>query len=159
PRQDSRATARSAGGHRRGATSETRRACRRSPTTCRAAGRARGRRLMANLGYLQLTRNCLQHCRFCSNPPTGVELTEPEMCAMVDELVDMGYDGVTLAGGEPTLSPLLPAALRYARERGLFSRMITNGQRLADADFFRECVDNGLTHIHVSLHSYRREVH
>lgn len=114
---------------------------------------------MANLGYLQLTRNCLQHCRFCSNPPTGVELTPAEMRGMIDQLVEMGYDGVILTGGEPTLSPLLPEALRYARERGLFSRMITNGQRLADRGFFRRCVDDGLTHIHVSLHSYRREVH
>ena len=36
---------------------------------------------VANLGYLQLTRNCYQQCRFCSNPPTGVDLTEDEMRA------------------------------------------------------------------------------
>ena len=114
---------------------------------------------MANLGYLQLTRNCLQHCRFCSNPPTGVDLTEEEMRAMIDDLVDMGYDGVILTGGEPTMSPMLKPALRYATERGLHNRMITNGQLLSDPKFFRECVDAGLQHIHVSLHSYRPEVH
>ena len=47
---------------------------------------------MANLGYLQLTRNCLQHCRFCSNPPTGVDLTVDEMKGEIDALVDLGYD-------------------------------------------------------------------
>jgi len=114
---------------------------------------------MANLGYLQLTRNCLQHCRFCSNPPTGVDLTEASMRSLIDELVDLGYDGVILTGGEPTLSPLLFPALDYAKKRGLFNRMITNGQRLEDFDFFKECVDHGLEHIHVSLHSYREEVH
>ncbi len=114
---------------------------------------------MANLGYLQLTRSCYQQCRFCSNPPTGIELTEAEMVAMIDELVEMGYDGVILTGGEPTLSPLLFPALAHASQRGLFSRMITNGQLLADAAFFRRCVDAGLTHIHVSLHSYKEEVH
>ena len=114
---------------------------------------------MANLGYLQLTRNCLQHCRFCSNPPTGIELTEQELRDMIDDLVRRGYDGVILTGGEPTMSPLLFPALRYARERGLYSRMITNGQMLADAEFFRECVSEGLTHVHVSLHSYRPELH
>ena len=60
---------------------------------------------MANLGYLQLTRNCLQKCRFCSNPPTGVELDVEEMKTLIDELVDLGYDGIILTGGEPTLSP------------------------------------------------------
>ena len=114
---------------------------------------------MANLGYLQLTRDCLQRCRFCSNPPTGIDLDEPEMRSMIDQLADMGYDGVILTGGEPTMSPLLFPALEYAAERGLYSRMITNGQMLADRDFFRRCVDAGLTHIHVSLHSYRPEVH
>ncbi|HCH62496.1 MAG: hypothetical protein CL927_17360 [Deltaproteobacteria bacterium] len=114
---------------------------------------------MANLGYLQLTRECYQHCRFCSNPPTGMDLSEQEMRGLIDELADMGYDGVILTGGEPTLSPLLFPALRYAHERGLYSRMITNGQLLADRDFFRQCVDAGLSHIHVSLHSYRPEVH
>jgi MoaA/NifB/PqqE/SkfB family radical SAM enzyme len=114
---------------------------------------------MANLGYLQLTRGCLQACRFCSNPPTGVELTEDDMKTEIDNLVELGYDGVILTGGEPTLSPLLFPALRYAREKGLYSRMITNGQRLSMKDFFKRSVDAGLTHIHVSLHSHRREVH
>jgi MoaA/NifB/PqqE/SkfB family radical SAM enzyme len=114
---------------------------------------------MANLGYLQLTRSCYQRCRFCSNPPTGVELTEAEMRALIDELAEMGYDGVILTGGEPSLSPLLFPALAYARERGLYSRMITNGQLLADEGFFARCVEAGLSHVHMSLHSYRPEVH
>ena len=114
---------------------------------------------MANLGYLQLTRGCLQACRFCSNPPTGNELTDEQMRREIDNLVELGYDGVILTGGEPTLSSMLLPALRYARERGLFSRMITNGQRLSRKEFFASCVEAGLTHIHVSLHSHRREVH
>jgi MoaA/NifB/PqqE/SkfB family radical SAM enzyme len=114
---------------------------------------------MANLGYLQLTRDCYQGCRFCSNPPTGVELTEADMRGEIDRLADLGYDGIILTGGEPTLSPLLFPALEHARARGLFNRMITNGQLLADKDFFGRCADAGLEHIHVSLHSYRPEVH
>ena len=114
---------------------------------------------MANLGYLQLTRDCYQNCRFCSNPPSGVELTEDRMRAEIDKLADLGYDGIILTGGEPTLSPLLFAALQHATARGLHNRMITNGQLLADREFFAKCVDAGLSHIHVSLHSYRPEVH
>jgi MoaA/NifB/PqqE/SkfB family radical SAM enzyme len=114
---------------------------------------------MANLGYIQLTRNCLQHCRFCSNPPTGVGLDEHELCELIDRMSEMDYDGVILTGGEPSASPLLFAALERARERGLYSRMITNGQYLADKVFFRKCVDAGLTHVHMSLHSWRPAVH
>ncbi len=114
---------------------------------------------MANLGYLQLTRDCYQGCRFCSNPPTGVELSEEGMVAELGKLSELGYDGVILTGGEPSLSPLLFPALERARALGLHSRMITNGQLLADEAFFRRCVDAGLSHIHVSLHSSREEVH
>ncbi len=114
---------------------------------------------MANLGYLQLTRSCRQFCRFCSNPPTGVGLSEEEMRGHIRDMAEMGYDGIILTGGEPSMSPLLFPALAAAREAGLYSRMITNGQLLAEEDFFQRCVDAGLTHIHVSLHSYRAEVH
>ena len=43
---------------------------------------------MANLGYLQLTRNCYQKCQFCSNPPSGVHLDEEEMRRNIDRLVE-----------------------------------------------------------------------
>ena len=75
---------------------------------------------MANLGYLQLTRNCYQKCQFCSNPPTGVHLDEEEMRANIDRLVEMGYDGVILTGGEPSISELLfPALALRARAEAL----------------------------------------
>ena len=54
---------------------------------------------MANLGYLQLTRNCLQRCRFCSNPPTGVDLSVPEMEELIDGLAEAGK-GVAQKAGE-----------------------------------------------------------
>ena len=60
---------------------------------------------------------------------------------MIDELVDMGYDGVILTGGEPTMSPLLKPALKYASKRGLFSRMITNGHKLADPRFAKDLAE------------------
>lgn len=114
---------------------------------------------MANLGYLQLTRDCKQHCRFCSNPPSGVELTEAELHHHVEDLVARGYDGIILTGGEPTIAPLLPRAIDLANARGLHVRMISNGHKLADLGWFRELVDLGLRHVHLSLHSSRPQVH
>ena len=114
---------------------------------------------MARLGYLQLTRDCVQSCRFCSNPPSGVRLHEAGMREAIDRLAELGYDGVILTGGEPTISPLLLPALDHARRRGLPGRLITNGQRLADPALFAACVQAGLEHLHLSLHSSRPEVH
>lgn len=114
---------------------------------------------MANLGYLQLTRECKQFCRFCSNPPSGVDLSLPELEEMLEDLVKRGYDGVILTGGEPTIAPLLLPAIEKARDKGLFIRMITNGQKISDRGFLQELVAAGLRHVHLSFHSCRPEVH
>ena len=69
---------------------------------------------MANLGYVQVTRACNQTCRFCSNPPSGLELDLDEARRRVDGLAAQRYDGVILTGGEPTLVPWLPALVAHA---------------------------------------------
>ncbi len=114
---------------------------------------------MANLGYVQLTRACNQLCRFCSNPPTGLELELADACRHVDDLRARGYDGVILTGGEPTLVAWLPEAVRYAAEHGIAPRVITNGQRLAEGPLLDALVAAGLRHVHCSLYSADHAVH
>jgi MoaA/NifB/PqqE/SkfB family radical SAM enzyme len=114
---------------------------------------------MANLGYIQLTRACNQLCRFCSNPPSGLEATSNAVCALVDDFVERAYDGVILTGGEPTLVPWLTDVVRHASARGLAVRIITNGQLLAEGELLGELVAAGLRHCHVSLYSHDPTVH
>lgn len=114
---------------------------------------------MANLGYLQVTRDCNQSCRFCSNPPSGLDRTLEEDKRLVDDFKERGYQGVILTGGEPTLVPHLPELIRHAVSVGVVPRLITNAQRLANPDYMRELHDAGLRIIHCSLHSHRPEVH
>lgn len=114
---------------------------------------------MANLGYVQVTRACNQTCRFCSNPPSGLELDLEEARRRVDDLAARRYDGVILTGGEPTLVPWLPALVAHATARGLSPRIITNGQRLADGPLLDELRAAGLRHLHVSLYSHDPAVH
>mgnify|MGYP000973374785 CR=1 FL=1 len=114
---------------------------------------------MANIGYLQVTRDCNQSCRFCSNPPSGLDRTLEEDKRLVDDFVARGYHGVILTGGEPTIVPHLPALIRHCVEVGLTPRLITNAQKLSDPAYMRECYDAGLRIIHCSLHSHKPEVH
>lgn len=114
---------------------------------------------MANLGYIQVTRQCNQRCRFCSNPPVEAERNLEQARKLVDDLVSRGYDGVILTGGEPTLAPYLPQLVAYCRKVGLPVRMITNGTKISDAKLLDELVDAGLTHCHVSIHSADPEIH
>jgi len=114
---------------------------------------------MANIGYLQVTRDCNQHCRFCSNPPSGLDRTLEEDKRLADDFKARGYHGIILTGGEPTLVGHLPELIRHCVEIGLTPRMITNGQRLAAPSYMKELYDAGLRIIHCSLHSHRPEVH
>jgi MoaA/NifB/PqqE/SkfB family radical SAM enzyme len=108
---------------------------------------------MANLGYMQVVRHCNQYCRFCSNPATGWILDLPTAQRQIDDFVARGYFGIILTGGEPSLSDLIPEIARYAVERGLHVRMITNGSRLARDGLAESYVAAGVRHYHVSIHS------
>ena len=113
---------------------------------------------MANIGYIQVVRHCNHFCGFCSNPTTPYVHTFETMRVLVDDFVERGYFGVILTGGEPSLHPELPAIARYATDRGLHVRMITNGWRLADDGFAREMAEAGLRIVHVSVYSVRPDV-
>jgi len=113
---------------------------------------------MANLGYIQITRECNQLCRFCSNPPSGQTATTERIRTQVDDLLARGCDGLILTGGEPTLLPELPALISYVTCQGAPCRIITNGQLLAEGDLLERLVEAGLRHLHVSLYSHRADV-
>ncbi len=113
---------------------------------------------MASLGYIQITRECNQLCRFCSNPPSGRSASLAELQGRVDDLLDGGSDGVILTGGEPTLSPDLVDLVAYVTSKGAPCRIITNGQRLAEGPLLDQLVTAGLRHLHVSLYSHRESV-
>lgn len=113
---------------------------------------------MANLGYMQVVRGCNQYCRFCSNPASGYMLDLPTAKRQVDDFAERGYFGVILTGGEPSLSAIIPEISRYAVDRGLHVRMITNGSQLARPGLAARYVDAGLRHFHVSIHTTRPDL-
>jgi len=77
----------------------------------------------------QLTERGVPHHRRIHN-----EIYKPDPAGMVEHLsaLDLSaLDQIRFKGGEPMLSPDVPAVLRYLKERGLLSRlrifMVTNG--------------------------------
>jgi MoaA/NifB/PqqE/SkfB family radical SAM enzyme len=113
---------------------------------------------MANLGYIQVTRICNQHCLFCSNPENQRTLSLADCRAALEQLLADGYDGVILTGGEPTLHPELEAIVELARAAGIQVRMISNGQETAAPGLLERLQAAGLGHLHVSVHSCRPQV-
>jgi hypothetical protein len=113
---------------------------------------------MANLGYVQVTRECNQRCRFCSNPPSGRHASREALEQQIDALHARGCTGILLTGGEPTLHPDLPALVAHVTARGLPCRIITNGQHLAAGPALDALAAAGLRHVHLSRYSHRDEV-
>jgi len=84
---------------------------------------------------LSLTSQCHQNCLWCSDRALRSRSPDRLDLALLDRLFEDlargGTRGVTIeGGGEPTLSPLFPAAARAARARGLAVGLITNGLEL-----------------------------
>jgi len=113
---------------------------------------------MANIGYVQVTRICNQHCLFCSNPENQQTLSVEEALKQVAQLKEAGYFGVILTGGEPSLHPDLADIISGIKQLGVHVRMITNGQKTAEDGVLEEFKLAGLEHVHVSVHSFRPEV-
>jgi len=113
---------------------------------------------MAEISYLQVTRDCNLRCIICSNPPNKQELSVDQAKKEIDRFASKGYEGIILTGGEPTLYPELPALIRYCIKKKIPPRIITNGQRTADPDYLKSLRDAGLRHIHLSIYSCRPSV-
>ena len=84
---------------------------------------------------LSLTSQCPQECIWCSDRSLRARspdrLNPALLVRLFEDLARGGTRGVTIeGGGEPTHSPLFPAAAHAARARGLAVGLITNGLNL-----------------------------
>lgn len=113
---------------------------------------------MANLGYIQVTRACNQECRFCSNPILDRSISLIKAKRYIDIYKEKGYESVLLTGGEPTLHPGLKDMIRYAQNKGISCRIITNGQKTSNLEYMESLVKNGLEHMMVSVYSHQPKV-
>jgi MoaA/NifB/PqqE/SkfB family radical SAM enzyme len=113
--------------------------------------------------WVRAVTACNSRCIFCldSDTPRNVYLSEDEVKREIDRGRDeLGAEKIIISGGEATLHPRFPEFVRYALERG-YDRVqtVTNGYRLAERDFFEECLDAGLGEITFSLHGHTVELH
>ncbi|HBA60001.1 MAG TPA: hypothetical protein DCZ92_04110 [Elusimicrobia bacterium] len=114
---------------------------------------------MAELHYLQVTRECNQKCRFCSNPASDSTISLRAAKRLIDGYARIKAAGVIFTGGEPTLHPELDKLIAYARLRKLPARITTNGQKAAASGYLAGLKAAGLEHIHFSAYSHSAAVH
>jgi len=79
------------------------------------------------------------------------ELALADWKIILDNAWKAGIPHVIFTGGEPTLRKDLPEIIAYAEKIGLVSGLMTNGIRLADMDYTRTLLMNGLDHLTIVL--------
>lgn len=103
----------------------------------------------------ELTYRCNLQCPYCYNPldlhAYGDELDEHDWLRVVDQAAGLGVLQIHFSGGEPTLRPrLLVSLVQRARQRELYSNLITQGTFLDDA-LLDSLLAAGLDHVQISL--------
>lgn len=104
------------------------------------------------------TYQCNARCGFCECRPENKEmLSYDDMARYIDEACELGTVGqIVFSGGEPTLlGEDLFRGIAYATQRGLLTRVVTNGwwgktPEKADA-FLGRLIESGLQEINISL--------
>jgi radical SAM protein with 4Fe4S-binding SPASM domain len=88
----------------------------------------KNRRLLAL--ELQLSGRCDLRCRYCCMPRPSIgeeELSPQEIRDVILQARELGAQGLTVLGGEPTIYPDVLKVIRFARSHGLAVEMVTNG--------------------------------
>ncbi len=101
---------------------------------------------------LNITNRCnidCRHCAFASHVHDENELPLELIQRILDEAVALGCREIHLTGGEPTIHRQFDAVLESVFERGLFTRLISNGT--CSKTKLRRYHDIGLRHLLFSI--------
>lgn len=116
--------------------------------------------------WLRVTRTCNNACSFCSESAAldGVPVPLAELEQVLDGIeAQLGEKRdnveIRLSGGEPTLSPHLPAVIASVARRGLLPVLVSNGRALAKPGRIAHLVEHGLAGVRLSLHGATPTVH
>jgi MoaA/NifB/PqqE/SkfB family radical SAM enzyme len=113
------------------------------------------RRKRPYFAHLAITHRCNLRCRFCHIAETPYEELDLEgMRRVIDVLDRMGIAVLSICGGgEPLLRKDFAAIIDYAVEKGLYTKITSNGT--LPLDRYRALLRSGATEIAVSLDGVR----
>lgn len=107
-----------------------------------------------------LTLACNLKCRHCyinAGTETHNEWDEGKWTRIISQFAALGGEGITLTGGEPTLSPSFKGVITQARKFGLKIVVLSNGVRW-NSDISQLCL-NSVDELQFSLDGPNEESH
>ena len=90
--------------------------------------------IIPSINY-HLTKACNMKCKFCFATFNDLEVVKHNLeksKKIISEVAKNGFSKITFAGGEPTLIKELPETVKYAKELGLITTIVTNGAKLSE---------------------------
>jgi radical SAM protein with 4Fe4S-binding SPASM domain len=110
---------------------------------------------------LALTHRCDLNCGHCyaGGPREMKELDTAAWKKVLEKLFSVGIPHVCFTGGEATLRDDLPDLIARAEDLGLVTGLLTNGCRLADPEFVKRLIAEGLDHVQITIESGDKAIH
>ena len=103
---------------------------------------------------LPITRKCNQKCLFCSVGDWKELVKMPTSREFLKWLIYQAKDGLTISGGEPTLSPNFLWAIEYARQGQIPVEVQTNSLTFSRKGFADSAVKAGADYFSVNFPSH-----
>ncbi|MFH1339240.1 MAG: radical SAM protein [Candidatus Omnitrophota bacterium] len=95
-------------------------------------GRFRGQRIPLNV-MLSVTNRCNSKCNYCNIPTRNQrELTTREVFDLIDQAVKTGAQRLGLWGGEPLIRDDIGLIIDYAKNKGLYVTLDSNGHLIEE---------------------------
>ncbi|MDD2431751.1 MAG: radical SAM protein [Firmicutes bacterium] len=113
--------------------------------------------LRVDLALTYLCNNDCFHC-YAGGSHHSLEMDTNKWKAAIDKLWDFGVPQVAFTGGESLLREDLPILIRYAKNRGMITGLITNGRLLTNAKT-KELARSGLDFVQITIESHLETVH
>jgi len=117
----------------------------------------------AEEGVLELTYRCNLNCRhcYCNDASLKIkdeELTFKEICALIDDAVNLGCLWLAFSGGEPFIREDFFDIYLYAKKKGLLLAILTNAALIDEkaVSFLKEWPPRD---VEISLYGVNEEIH
>jgi radical S-adenosyl methionine domain-containing protein 2 len=74
-------------------------------------------------------------CQYCFAKYSGENCREQTLslyqyCRIIEQIAQEGFSKISFAGGEPLLHPMLPELIRFTKQLGITTMLVTNGSLL-----------------------------
>ena len=103
---------------------------------------------------LSVTNRCPSHCSYCNIPQRRQkELSTEEIFSLIDQITQMGCQRLGLWGGEPLVRDDIGRIIGYAKKKGLFVTLDSNGYFLPQ----KLKLISGLDHLILALDGRQQE--